>query len=123
MKTVDVLIKAREYIASGWRRGAYCDWGEAGENGCCYCALGAIGMAQPGIYPSPRLHDGTVRRYPESTRAYEYLMRVVYTEHRVGVSLWNDAPGRTVGEVLAAFDQAIKNAKRRHINGRRTASV
>ncbi len=109
MKTVDILIKAREYILSGWRQHAYCN---TGEKKTCFCALGAIGMATPGLYPN-RLDSV---HYPEETKAAQYLGRVVGLN---GIASWNDEPGRTVGDIVTAFDLAIKNAKRRHINGDR----
>ena len=120
MKTVDVLIKAREYIVSGWGQGAYCNRADEKDEKDCYCcALGAIGMATPGCYPNVRAS----KKYPENTPAARYLNQVVSPD-RLGmcIAAWNDAPCRTLDEVLKAFDKAIANAKRRHINGGRVAA-
>lgn len=42
--------------------------------------------------------------------AIELLKDAVGVNRRVGIATWNDAPGRTVEEVLAAYDRAIEAA-------------
>ncbi len=93
MKTVDVLIKARNIIKRhGWTQGTMgnCERG--------FCAIGALSRAGAGDIPD---------------RAERYL------DAAIGMSTvrFNDTPGRLKGEVILAFDKAIKNAKRRHIWG------
>lgn len=97
MNTVEVLKRARNrIIRNGWTQGRYRD----GVTGA-YCALGAI-LGQFGGMAGP------------TTRAEKYLMGVI---GGTTISIWNDTPGRLKGEVVLAFDQAIKNAKRRHVRG------
>lgn len=96
MKTVDILIAARKKLVKyGWVQGHYgCE-----DDG--FCALGAIFNA-----------SGDNASYTENT-AKKYLEAVV------GGSIpnYNDNPHRTKADVLAAYDKAIKNARRRHISG------
>lgn len=83
MKTSEVLRAAKKRLVErGWCQGTF----EDGEGRCC--SIGAINRASPpcGQWPA-LLSFGDV----------------------VGgsVFVWNDAPGRTLEEVLAAFDKAI----------------
>ncbi len=97
LNTVEVLKRARNrIIRNGWVQGQYRNVEGA------YCALGAI------------LH-GTPIIGGQITKAEQYLMGVI--GENTTVSHWNDTPGRLKGEVVLAFDQAIKNAKRRHVRG------
>src|SRR4051812_6916470 len=112
MKTVDVLIKARELVMTGWTQNRYCSTGKT-----CFCALGAIGMVCPGTYPgvdAAEDKDGK-SNYPEGTLAAKYLAAALPVGN-FGVASWNDAPGRTVGEVVQVFNRAIANARRRHLH-------
>lgn len=42
--------------------------------------------------------------------ALEFIKDAVGVDRRVDIATWNDAPGRTVEEVLAAYDRAIEAA-------------
>jgi len=104
--TLEILVKARELIAEPerWTQGAFA----RDEHGfsryvcpgefdyTCYCASGALRAA------------GGYTTHP----AYNAI-------HTGGpaVCVWNDAPGRTHAEVLAAFDAAIatERAKAQHV--------
>jgi hypothetical protein len=90
----EVLIAARDRIAKpgAWIQHTYAR-DAAGtpvaynsKDAVCYCALGAI------------YADGVVPGVGSA-------LRMVTDED--GVDLWNDAPGRTQEEVVAAFDRAI----------------
>ncbi|MDD5374457.1 hypothetical protein [Acidithiobacillus sp.] len=99
MKTIDVLRRARRRILrNGWGQGMYRVHG-------AYCALGAIRLG-----PRGKLDLG-----PATNRAEGYLANVVGQNRPI--AMWNDTPGRLKGEVILAFDRAIKNAKRRHPKG------
>ncbi len=108
MKTLDVLIKARKIVHTGWFQGNYSNRGQTR-----YCILGAVckasGLPEGEVFPEN----------PLASRALEYIRGVV----GYYVSEFNDDPFRTNTEVLAAMDQAIKNAKRRHKNGKRYANA
>ncbi len=91
MKTVDVLIQAKKNIVKyGWVQG-YMGFKEVG-----FCSLGALDSA-----------------CENNERAEAYLQAAAGRD----IVGFNDDPLRTKEHVLAVFDQAIKNAKRRHING------
>ena len=105
MKTVDILVRARRYLKRhGWRQGML-----RGHDGSV-CALGALYFGG-GV----KSNDTANHRYVanQRKRAIRYLEAVTAP----GVHGWNDLPGRLKGEVILAFDRAIKNARRRHING------
>ena len=106
MKTIDVLIKARKIVHTGWFQGNYSNRGQTR-----YCILGAVCKAS-GLGP---------QAFPAgvAAKACEYIRGVVGYK----ISEFNDDPFRTNTEVLAAMDQAIKNAKRRHKNGKRYANA
>jgi hypothetical protein len=88
MTTLQILKKARERIAKGWTKG---DMRKRVKDGMAYCALGAIKASGAKAY----------------AQAYPWLQAAVGGEE-VSVMIWNDSPKRTKGEVLAAFDRAIK---------------
>lgn len=48
----------------------------------------------------------------DAERAVNLLKRANSLNPNVGIAEWNDAPGRTVEEVLAAYDKAIALAER-----------
>lgn len=88
MTTHDVLRKARAYLLEhGWQQGDY------GIQGGRRCALGAIKSARdPDTYVSDE-HPAVLA-----------LGDVVEDQF---VCRWNDEDGRTLDEVIAAFDKAI----------------
>lgn len=89
----EVLVAARERIAKpgGWTQRAYARDAEGrataifGGRAVCYCALGAL----------------------TSVDADPYVYAVLRNVVEVSTDLWNDAPGRTQAQVIAAFDAAI----------------
>jgi len=101
MKTVDVLRKAKNLIKRyGWVQG------RMGSKDVGFCTLGALN----GVSPMPTLLG--------AHRAREYLKAAIAINY-TPIHEWNDRKTTSKGLVLSVFDKAIKNAKRRHINGGR----
>lgn len=97
---VDVLRAARALIEKGWTQYDFArnsgGWGvdEWHHSAACFCSWGALNRA--GI----DLECNTAS-------AIHWLRSAT-----VGpIAVWNDAPGRTQAEVLAAFDKAIELAQ------------
>lgn len=110
MTTRETLIEARRLIAEvGWTQGFYArtDTGTLIEFdsplASCFCMVGALRRAC-GL-PLKTCHlPATYRllkaaRLVDNNRSLQYLVD------------WNDKPGRTKEEVLAAFDKAIEGCK------------
>lgn len=104
---VDVLTKARGLVEKGWTTGHYardsfgaeCDYSFAS----CWCAEGALFASCTGLtFAEPGTEDDALGR------AFNRMFDVIGSKH---IPTWNDAPGRTQAEVLAAFDRAIELAK------------
>jgi hypothetical protein len=104
----DILKLAREKVAAGWTQGSLtrdaqgatqCSYAEA----TCYCSWGAILAASDEL----DLANPSVRLYAED------LFESTYAEPGVSLISWNDRPGRTQAEVVAAFDAAIVKAQER----------
>lgn len=100
MTPVEVLKKAKALIEErGWCRREYKD-----TRGC-YCSLGACYVASGyEVEGASVLHDGDVTAYATAEKALERAIDSA-------VIRWNDSPGRTKDEVLAAFDKAIALAE------------
>lgn len=91
------LTEARKLLEKGWTKNAYArnangvSVEEDNPNACSFCVRGALNRA----YASLETHL--------------LVGRVV--KARTGglwLHLWNDAPGRTQGEVLAMIDEVLK---------------
>jgi hypothetical protein len=106
MSVREVLIAARGLIAKGWTQG-FAARDVAGQSvepwsspsACSWCIVGALNVAC-GTDVS-ETYDGLARR----KAAFESLEPFVGCEDWL---FWNDTPGRTQAEVLAAFDRAIE---------------
>lgn len=107
MTPQEVLIEARRLIAEkGWTQEVYsrdvCGRSSLTEefdgNPVCFCADGAIRRAT-------HMHQARIE-------ARAVLGKVVGARGVSGFEVWrwNDEPGRTKEEVLAAFDRAIELA-------------
>ena len=103
MTPTEILIAAREKIERGWTQGAHArdrrgkSTPASRGSAVCWCPQGAIGAVSP----------------PEEWKKYRDALGLL--EAAVGTNLipsWNDIPGRTQAEVLAAFDKAIEASKR-----------
>ncbi len=97
-KTVkDVLIAARAKIEQGWTQGASARDALSNavafddQNATCWCMVGALFAAEP---------------IDDMLRVDARLSLRIHPA-RVGISRFNDTPGRTKEEVLAVFDKAI----------------
>jgi hypothetical protein len=96
-ETIEVLRRARGYVEQGWTQGALARDAHGaialtgGRNATCWCCHGALDRAER--------HSDEVRM-----AAATALRSAIGTPN---VSRWNDAPGRTQAEALAAFDRAI----------------
>lgn len=89
--TREILAKARALVERGWVQGRFSRMKRGKE---CFCAVGAICRAAGEAQACHRL--GALKAV-EAEIPQEFLL-----------SQWNDAPGRTQAEVLAAFDRAIQ---------------
>lgn len=91
MSAKKVLIDARALIARGWVQGIY---ELRTDDGLKFCALGAI--------------HGAESYNPGDSRDAQLTFRNAIP---LPIVPWNDTPGRTQAEVLAAFDRAIASCK------------
>ena len=104
--TKDLLLRGRERIERGW-----CQWSfaqdEAGnaldnpqsDKACAFCIRGA--MAYPPAFYTEALY--MAHRFLEDAATE-------YTGKRQALVSFNDHPGRTVEDILAAFDIALRRA-------------
>lgn len=101
MTTLEVLEAARKKIKQGWCQGsgAKSAFGSVvsfnSVHASRWCAAAAIDIScdyTPGAF----------------TRAREIMVSMLGVDN---LAAWNDTPGRTQAEVLAAFDRAIGLAK------------
>jgi hypothetical protein len=102
MTVADDLRAARALVEKGWTQGAYARTKTGKEcpdrslHAKCWCASGAIWRVCA--------HDGI-----GFSEAHKQLSAAINKP----IPYWNDAPGRTQAEVLAAFDRAIEIAEGR----------
>jgi hypothetical protein len=94
MTTHEALVEARNLI----ERDGWCQWAAADGRGA-HCMGGALGRVTQGdpncTFTETEL--AAFRALGEATGTKDY-----------GIPGWNDKPGRTKEEVLAAFDRAIQ---------------
>lgn len=104
LTTVEVLRGAKAVLErNGLHKGSFFDW-EQGDAGtpvaeCRMCSIGAINFAGSG----DPLTSTDVKAYN--------IVRELLGGDVTAVSVWNDAPERTLPEVLAVFDAAIERAE------------
>lgn len=99
-----ILESARALLASKgmWTQGAFArnrkglSTSPHGKKACSFCMVGAIDSVSYG----ERGNMAAIR-----------LLRGVLPKGAT-IGVWNDAPGRTQGEVLSAFDRAIRKAEK-----------
>ena len=93
--TVEVLKAARGSVEKHW-----CQYGTCYDgNTVGVCVIIALGNAAQ--WPNGNDYDA----------ARKYFRAAVPLPKTISVPEWNDAPGRTQAEVLAAFDRAIELAR------------
>jgi hypothetical protein len=95
----DVLRDAAELLRTrGWTQGYYARdtdsrWQDAdSSDAACFCVMGAI-MRVAGSDTDPR-----------AAVAFGLVRRVIGSE---SIGVWNDAPGRTLAEVLTTLERAV----------------
>lgn len=88
------------HSSEGWVQGTSSDFIDGKYCRCAWAALGdaaeKIGQSGYGL-------------------AHRMLRLAARTSHQGGIVVWNDTPGRTQAEVLAAFDKAIEMAKKESV--------
>jgi hypothetical protein len=127
----DILRGAARYLQlHGWTQGnLYADTGHttnASPFGVAACALGAIGMAALGkrVQDDPEFPDEW-REYQRASNALDDYLTITGAKNTVpapngespdaaSVGDWNDAPGRTAEEVIAALLAAADEWERQH---------
>jgi hypothetical protein len=96
MSVVEVLKRAKERIERGWCRGQFAvnahnePVSELSQEACRWCTSGAF--------------YAVCNDMDERNMARDVFRKVIDDEN---ITRWNDSPGRTKREVLAAFDKAI----------------
>ena len=110
--TVELLRKARDLIEQkGWTRGAYAR--TAGgtpvpvhdPDACRFCSVGAL------IRASLDTPESSQEEYDTARRLFVRQIKSFASDDTV-IPAWNDAPSRTVFDVLAAFDRAVQDAEK-----------
>jgi hypothetical protein len=117
----DILRRAARCLSRhGWRQGALYtdDTTDTPSRTPAACALGAIGMAAFGHRIPDELDDRAEwRDYKRASNALDDYLTLTGAKNTVpvtdddstdsaSVGDWNDAPGRTAGEVIAALNAA-----------------
>lgn len=97
--TPDVLDRAADIIErNGWWQNFYCDLGSSlPKRDCAVCARGAINLAANGRTPDRLSKVGEA-----ALQALERYLGIS-GEYPDSVADWNDHPGRTAEEVVAAL--------------------
>lgn len=113
MDTLEILAKAREYIARGWCRFALARdtngvplWDPNSPDAVTWCATGAVmaAMGTPAFGDTERIHFfGTITNsiLGDGDDSYHRLV------------WWNNADDQTQEGVLAGFDAAIQQEEAR----------
>lgn len=102
MTPVEILTAARDLVARGWCQGTMartrhgCPTAWTLPDAASFCSVGAV-QAAAGASEGESVYE-----------AFEFFADVI---DRARIPKWNDAPGRTQAEVVAAFDRAIELAK------------
>jgi len=106
-----LLLAARERLAFGWTQGTTLedlDGAPTSDPAAAarFCVLGAFAHASHALHADTETYHSAMQRLcdvidPSATRAAPL----------VAIPVWNDAAGRTQGEVLAAFDAALSRSR------------
>jgi hypothetical protein len=89
----EVLLAARWMLKHvGWQQGQYVSYDvDVNFKPVAFCAIGAL-----------------MRVEKENPEDYSRALNELFLHIGCRIPTWNDTPGRTKEEVLAAFDQAIE---------------
>lgn len=116
VKPSDILKAARAKLALGWCQGSMVRDASGkpidlySEDGCKFCMLGAIATSLKEILKRPPSGSDDYQPYDAARNAFIQANSV----EGVGAMLsYNDYPGRTQEEMLAATDKAIAYAESR----------
>lgn len=103
MKTAkQILEEARTLVEKGWCQRDYAR--TAAGNGVCWDSLLACKFCSSGALIRVGHQSRTHGLVPPFLKAQAAFLQVIESPD---IALWNDAPGRTQADVLAAFDKAI----------------
>ena len=145
MKTVDILIKARDLIAvRNAVSGGYKGWTQFAvfrdasgvttsrvSEATCFCSLGAV----LGVLNTDREDSffglGTYSKNPIAPKFHRAAAYLAGAAEQLRIAVGVSNLGRSViandtnshEDVMRMFDRAIRNAKRRHVNGDRRKAV
>jgi hypothetical protein len=106
-KHVETLQNAKLLVLQGWTHGAYARDASnetihfSDLNATCFCTVGAIYRAN-----GPFIDNNTTGEY----YGLRYLWKAVKLENEPELTHWNDAPGRTLNDILDVYDKAIQIA-------------
>jgi hypothetical protein len=102
---VEALQIARELLVKGWTKGAYARAADntpvsfANKDAFGWCMVGACYKA-----------NGLLNIRFLECNGLQYLWKAVKLGNEPELTHWNDAPGRTLDDVLAVYDKAIELA-------------
>lgn len=113
-KISEVLKAARELITDPkrWTQGWFARTIQDGQVGpehkfaVCFCSLGALYKAEPGLWQLEEDGDGDGQE--TTSDAIEFLQKFCDGHHGMDIAMFND--NRTHKEVLELFDKAIEEA-------------
>ena len=100
----EVLLKAAALVERGWCQGAFAVTSNGvhtnpiDPDATCFCPLGAIRRACAPLFPQS-YNDRTV--HAVGTMLHTFI-------RASSIPAWNDAPGRTQAEVVAALKAAAE---------------
>ncbi len=109
---VAVLAGARELVSKGWVQ----KMGRSGDRRCAAQALQDAWIVHEHLAPPGACTCGSCFNTPTEEQRQHYSVAFTAFTQVIGspggsIPFWNDAPGRTKAQVLAAFDKAIEAVK------------
>lgn len=110
LTAADILEGARAIIAKPgqWHKG-----GSTSPDGTAFCGYMAIAIASSGLteLPFPTEWPPAAESFKEAYSVLKVAFFRLHPDSPFGFSVWQDAPERTLDEVLEVFDRAIKIAR------------
>ncbi len=103
-----IMRLAKKLVKKGWVKG---NFEEEVDGKPCYCADGALGLAEARVDENVDNYDGTGATPSTHDFFRQAGMSPAARKNFCGsVFNWNDHPKRTQAQVVAAFDRAIVKA-------------
>lgn len=93
MTTLEILKRARARVAKGWHQGWYSNKHIYNPEPTAWCLKGALGCGE--------------EHFSHERWEAQVILSQTSGAPVMGLTKWNDDPGRTQAEVVAAFDKAI----------------